>query len=135
MDVSWWVEEEPWAWAVHEDRRLTLLGLYVPQPLRGQGHGTACLHAISQWWWDLFHGRLVSQGTLLEMMANQPLSKGWSPGLKYGLGLMQQRIPVEADPYNQTYTIGHGGCDYGSIALQFNGGELGDSAWITASIT
>lgn len=49
MNVSWWVAEEPWAWAVHEDRRLILLGLYVPQPLRGQGHGTACLHAISQW--------------------------------------------------------------------------------------
>ena len=81
------------------------------------GNIAATPHAISQWWWDLFHGRLVSQGTLLEMMANQPLSKGWSPGLKYGLGLMQQRIPVEADPYNQTYTIGHGGCDYGSIAL------------------
>jgi hypothetical protein len=131
----------------------------------------------------MLHGNIVSRASLKEMTLNIPLTNGWSPGLKYGLGLMQVRrraarcgvvcgavqcgvvrgvvrlgwvrlrwfswlhapnpptqppthppthppdhpttpcshpqtsLPSSMDHHNQTWIIGHGGCDYGSIAL------------------
>lgn len=65
----------------------------------------------------MFHDRFVNHTTLLAMMNSVPLNQGWSPGLSYGLGLMHWKLPKTADPLNQTITLGHGGADWGSIAM------------------
>ena len=81
------------------------------------GNIAASVGDISNWFFDLFHGVQVKPATLLEMMNGIPLSQGWSPGLSYGLGTMQVSLGSAVDSKNLTWTIGHGGCDYGSIAL------------------
>lgn len=65
----------------------------------------------------MFHDRFVNHTTLLAMLNSVPLNQGWSPGLSYGLGLMHWKLPKTADPLNQTITLGHGGADWGSIAM------------------
>lgn len=65
----------------------------------------------------MFHNKFVNQTTLLAMLNSVPLNQGWSPGLSYGLGLMHWKLPKTADPLNQTITLGHGGADWGSIAM------------------
>merc|ERR1719272_1929845 len=41
----------------------------------------------------------------------------YTSGLYYGLGLMHFKLSQLWDPLNQTITLGHGGADWGSIAL------------------
>ena len=81
------------------------------------GNIAATVDGIAQYYWDLLHGNIVSNKTLHEMTLNQPLTNGWAPGLAYGLGLMQTKLPQHMDPGNVSWLVGHGGCDYGSIAL------------------
>ena len=81
------------------------------------GNIAASAESTATWFWDVYHGKLVNDTTLLTMMNSVPLTKGWSPGLSYGLGLMHFKLPLAVDPLNQTITVGHGGADWGSIAM------------------
>jgi hypothetical protein len=81
------------------------------------GNIVASVAGIAEYYYDLLTHQIVNATTLKEMMLNIPLTNGWSPGLRYGLGLMQTRLVLAVDPDNLTWTVGHGGCDYGSIAL------------------
>lgn len=84
------------------------------------GNIAATVSDVAQWWWDIFHHRVVNSSTLVEMLNGVPLSQGWNPGLYYGLGLMHTDMASwgnkGADAQNLTWTLGHGGADYGSIA-------------------
>jgi hypothetical protein len=51
------------------------------------GNIAATTKDVAQWYDDLFHVRIVSNSSLNEMLQNRPLSAGWEPGLRYGLGL------------------------------------------------
>lgn len=80
------------------------------------GNIATTVGTAANWWWDLLHDRsIVSNKSVSEMMKGEPLSKGWSPGLWYGLGIMRHNVPKDKD--NLTWTIGHGGQDWGSNAL------------------
>merc|ERR1712079_302785 len=79
------------------------------------GNIAASVGGITNWWWELLHDRtIVSNQSIAEMMVGAPLSKGWSPGLWYGLGIMRHK--VSSDNRNLTWTVGHGGQDWGSNA-------------------
>lgn len=82
------------------------------------GNIAATVESVANYYWDLFHGQIVSKESLSEMTLKQPFNQGWNKGLQYGLGVMQTRLPLLWDPANITWMVGHGGCDYGSIALQ-----------------
>jgi D-alanyl-D-alanine carboxypeptidase len=69
---------------------------------------------VVEWYWAVFGGEVVNATTLAAMINGVPLSKGWSPGLSYGLGL--SKYHVSTDTQNLTWTVGHGGADWGSIA-------------------
>jgi hypothetical protein len=71
---------------------------------------------IAHYYYNLITGQIVNASTVLEMMNGIPLSSGWSPGLSYGLGTMQVNLGDAVDGRNLTWTIGHGGCDYGSMS-------------------
>ena len=61
------------------------------------GNIAATAEDITQWWWDIFHFKLVNETTLAEMLNEVPLTKGWNPGLPYGLGLMHFTLPKDMD--------------------------------------
>ena len=44
------------------------------------GNIAISVHDAANWWWDIFHTRLVNYTTLETMMNSIPLSQGWSPG-------------------------------------------------------
>jgi hypothetical protein len=75
---------------------------------------------LSLWYYRLLNSQLVNSSTLLEMMNGIPLTQGWSPGLYYGLGTMQINLGDAVDGRNLSWTIGHGGVDYGSC-VEFAG--------------
>jgi len=70
-------------------------------------------HDVAQWYYDLFHGNVVSNASLTTMLQGHPLTSGWDPGLRYGLGLSWYHLT--GDPANLTVGVGHGGSDYGSL--------------------
>eukprot|EP00040_Diaphanoeca_grandis_P021185 m.112851 g.112851 ORF g.112851 m.112851 type:complete len:518 (-) comp28222_c1_seq2:50-1603(-) len=81
------------------------------------GSIAAPVGTISNWFWDMFHGKIVSNASLTQMLNGIPLTKGWSPGLKYGLGMNHYApFTTKVDGQNLTWTIGHGGADWGSLA-------------------
>ena len=80
------------------------------------GNIAASVGDVAEWFWDIFHGEIVSPNSLKQMLNFVPLKKGWSPGLRYGLGMMHWEMGSRVDPDNLTWTFGHGGADWGSLA-------------------
>eukprot|EP00040_Diaphanoeca_grandis_P044761 m.13476 g.13476 ORF g.13476 m.13476 type:complete len:492 (-) comp9745_c0_seq1:116-1591(-) len=89
------------------------------------GNIAATTESIANWYWDLLGDyKIVSEQTVTQMLNGTPLTNGWSPGLRYGLGLSHYKS--SGDPNNYTTIVGHGGADWGSIShfagynLKFN---------------
>eukprot|EP00039_Didymoeca_costata_P022153 m.3875 g.3875 ORF g.3875 m.3875 type:complete len:600 (-) comp2844_c0_seq1:3-1802(-) len=78
------------------------------------GNIAATVGNIAEWFWDLFHEKIVNSTTLSEMCNRVPLTNGWNPGLRYGLGMSEYHVAQDCG--NHTWILGHGGADWGSIA-------------------
>ena len=62
--------------------------------------------------------RLLSDTSLAQMLEFQPLTTGWSTGLRYGLGVMDVSFfAVPGVPPELFHFVGHAGQDYGSGAF------------------
>ena len=62
--------------------------------------------------------RILSSASLAQMQTFQPLTTGWSTGLRYGLGVMDVSFfEVPGVPPELLHFVGHAGQDYGSGAF------------------
>lgn len=81
------------------------------------GSIAATTSSVADWYWDLLGTySILEEKTITKMLNGTPLTNGWSPGLKYGLGLSHYGLGARIDPENATNLIGHGGADWGSVA-------------------
>ena len=58
------------------------------------GNIAAAPSGVTQFYHALFTGRIVSEGSLAQMMDWKPLTVGFEPGTPYGLGLMKNELQV-----------------------------------------
>eukprot|EP00039_Didymoeca_costata_P031066 m.32957 g.32957 ORF g.32957 m.32957 type:complete len:527 (-) comp8472_c0_seq1:3912-5492(-) len=107
---------------LNETLNITIVDLDYGSCLNGWTCGNIAASAsdIAHFHWSLHEGLLVNSESLAEMMTMVPMRYGWSPQL-YGLATMNS-WPFDGyawapDPHNLTFTVGHGGADYGSIGL------------------
>eukprot|EP00037_Helgoeca_nana_P017714 m.168436 g.168436 ORF g.168436 m.168436 type:complete len:501 (+) comp24113_c0_seq1:45-1547(+) len=82
------------------------------------GNIAASPAAVATYFYELFHGKVVSMATLAEMQKWHPFTVGYSVGSLYGLGLFFENYfpTVDGVVVNDTATVGHGGMDWGSGA-------------------
>eukprot|EP00038_Savillea_parva_P026358 m.53450 g.53450 ORF g.53450 m.53450 type:complete len:533 (+) comp7460_c0_seq1:95-1693(+) len=111
--AAWHVEDEP--------HQLHFFDIDNASCLNGWtcGNIAAAPAAIATYFYELFHGRVVSKKILAEMQEWKPFTVGYSIGSRYGLGLFFENYFPTADGrgvVNETATIGHGGMDWGSGA-------------------
>jgi CubicO group peptidase (beta-lactamase class C family) len=105
------------------ERVITVSDIYNDSCLNGWtcGNIAATPIDVARFYYELFHGRVVSNESL-RSMATMHDSKIPFPKI-YGLGLMPvgagvfgTALPAAVDPANMTHTVGHAGGDWGSQA-------------------
>ena len=56
------------------------------------GSIAATTDSVADWYWDLLGTyAILEEKTITKMLNGTPLTNGWSPGLKYGLGLSHKK--------------------------------------------